>query len=98
MSADESEAEEAVEGETTIYHDESEDEDTEHDQSGAEDSVADESQAEDSVADECKSEDCVADECKAEDSVADEKPERELTSYEIWMKQLKPLKPMPQVT
>ena len=36
MSADESEAEEAVEGETTIYYDESEDEDTAHDQSGAE--------------------------------------------------------------
>ncbi len=34
MSADESE--EAVEGETTIYYDESEDEDTAHDQSGAE--------------------------------------------------------------
>ena len=34
MSVDESE--ETVEGETTIYHDESEDEDTAHDQSGAE--------------------------------------------------------------
>ena len=42
MSADESEAEEAVEGETTIYYDESSDEDTAHDQSGAEEGVCNE--------------------------------------------------------
>ena len=42
IGADESEAEEAVEGETTIYYDESEDEDTAHDQSGAEEGVCNE--------------------------------------------------------